>query len=574
MISPVTPEARASCDAPQPSAMGADGRLPLVIGVTGHRGLRDADMPNYRARVGEFFDDLQRRYPATPLRVLSALAAGADRLVAQIALERGIELIVPLPLEPADYERDFPDSVDEFRSLLRQVPAERVFVWPPHQDGNGTWYESPASRDRRYAEAGAFVADHCHILLAIWDGLPAEPQNAGTAAVVARKLGRLHDEDLEARTALDPGDSGPVFHVHAERPDSDAPRTREVQWRFPEDSSADLFDTVCARLDRFNAELARARVADEVPAAGAALLPGVTDLAAGDAALATAFAYADRLAAHYQRITHRVLRLTLLLAATMALIFEIYAEVLPVRIVPVGYLLCFALLTVVLFWHRGLDAQGRYLDYRALAEGLRVQFYWRLGGLADNAAASYLRKQLDELRWIREGLRAAGAAPPPPGAQPGLALRCWVHGQMDYYAARARLHERRLERIEHWSGAFLVIGLLATTSLVLLWNLLERRTGWHRWTVLIMGFAPIAAALWEVYGERIGARAQANQYARLATIFDRAERYLSRLEQRDSSLSRHQSEQTLLRELGHEALIENADWVLLLRDRPIALPKG
>ncbi len=554
-----------------------DGRLPIVIGVTGHRHLREGDLPGYRARVTEFFEGLQRRYPATPLRVISALAAGADRLVAELALERGYELIVPLPLEPEDYERDFPDSVTEFRTLLQRVPPERVFVWPRPDAANGSrWCETQAERDRQYAEVGAFVAEQSHILLAIWDGVPGEETSAGTGAVVAMKLGRVAGGRLSARSALDPDDSGPVFHVHAVRSGSDARAAQQVEWLFPEDSDAELFHTVCTRLNRFNSERARGRkrIRSAVPGAADSLLPGIEAEKGGDGALAMAFAYADRLAAHYQRITHRVLRLTLLLAAVMALTFEIYAEVLPVRAVPLGYLVCFALLTLVLIWHRRLDAQARYLDYRALAEGLRVQFYWRLAGLTDNASASYLRKQLDELRWIREALRATGAAPPPSAARPELALKCWVHGQAAYYAARARLHERRMMRIEHWSGAFLAIGLLAALSLVALWELLERLVTWHHWAVLVMGFAPVAAALWEAYGERIGARTQANQYARFAEIFSRAERFIDRLELEEPTPARREGELALLRELGREALIENADWVLLLRDRPIALPKG
>ncbi len=557
--------------------ISVDGRLPIVIGVTGHRHLRESDLPDYRARVSEFFAHLERRYPATPLRVISALAAGADRLVAELALERGYELIAPLPLEREDYERDFPDSVAEFRTILERVPAERVFVWPRPGDGNGSrWCETQAERDRQYVEVGAFVAEQCHILLAIWDGVPGEEASAGTGAVVAMKLGRAIGGQSSARSALDPDDSGPVFHVHAVRSGSDARARQKVEWLFPQDSDAELFHTVCTRLNRFNSETARSRkrIRSAVPAAAESLLPGIETERGGDRALAMAFAYADRLAAHYQRITHRVLRLTLLLAAVMALTFEVYAEVLPVRAVPLAYLLCFALLTLVLIWHRKLDAQARYLDYRALAEGLRVQFYWRLAGLTDNASASYLRKQLDELRWIREALRATGAAPPPSAAHPELAMKCWVHGQATYYAARAQLHERRMLRIERWSRVFLAIGLLAAFSLVALWKLLEQLATWHHWAVLVMGFAPVAAALWEAYGERIGARTQANQYARFAAIFSRAERFINQLERQEPTPSRREGELSLLRELGREALIENADWVLLLRDRPIALPKG
>jgi hypothetical protein len=564
---------RRAREASQDEARAADGRLPIVVGVTGHRHLREADLPSYRARVGEFFADLKRRYPATPLRVISALAEGADRLVAQLALEWGCELIVPLPLEPSEYERDFPESVAEFRALLERVPPERVFVWPL-ANGAHTQDEAPSERDRRYAEVGAFVAEQSHILLAIWDGVPGEEASAGTGAVVARKLGRVGLGQASARTALDPDDSGPVFHVHAVRSGSHAQAAHTAEWLFPQESDAELFRTACTRLDRFNSEAARTRVRASVPEAAASLLPDVAAHSASDRALAMAFAYADRLAAHYQRITHRVLRLTLLLAAVMALTFEIYAEVLSVRAVPLGYLLCFALLTLILIWHRKLDAQARYLDYRALAEGLRVQFYWRLAGLSDNASASYLRKQLDELRWIREALRAAGASPPPAQAEPELALKCWVHGQAAYYAARARLHERRMRRIERWSGVFLAVGLLAALALVALWDRLERLVSWHHWVVLTMGFAPVAAALWEAYGERIGARTQANQYARFAAIFLRAERFIERLELEEPTPARRAGELALLRELGREALIENADWVLLLRDRPVALPKG
>ena len=556
-------------------ATTADGRLPIVIGVTGHRHLQQDGLAGYRARVTGFFEELQQRYPATPLRIISALAEGADRLVAQLALQRGYELIVPLPLVPEDYERDFPDTVAEFRALLRQVPPERVFVWPrADTEGGSRWCSDAAERDRQYAEVGAFVAEQSHILLAVWDGAPGDEASAGTAAVVALKLGRAHTGQVGAQGGLDPDDSGPVFHVHAARSGSNGRATHQAEWLFPQDGDAELFHTVCTRLDRFNSDRAWVKVRSGMTAAADSLLPGVESGRRGDPALATAFACADRLAAHYQHITHRVLRLTLLLAAVMALTFEIYAEVLPARGVPLAYLLCFALLTLILVWHHRLDAQGRYLDYRALAEGLRVQFYWRLAGLTDNASASYLRKQLDELRWIREALRATGAVPPPAAAQPELALKCWVHGQAEYYAARARLHERRMHRIEGWSRVFLAVGLLAAFSLVALWAVLERRASWHHWVVLTMGFAPVGAALWEAYGERIGARTQANQYARFAAIFRRAERFINQLEAQPPTPARRERELAVLRELGREALIENADWVLLLRDRPVALPKG
>ena len=182
-------------------------------------------------------------------------------------------------------------------------------------------------------------------------------------------------------------------------------------------------------------------------------------------------------------------------------------------------------------WQKRLDAQGRYLDYRALAEALRVQFYWRLAGLNDSAAASYLRKQLDELRWIRDALRGGNALPPPaqaragPGAAPLGARPGPVLPQRAPRSLMARIH-----RVERTSAVFLAVRSACDHLAGRLLEPLGALGHTHHWLVLIMGFAPIAAALWEAYGERFGLRSQAHQYSRFAAIFDRAETAIARLE--------------------------------------------
>ena len=84
--------------------------LPLVIGVTGHRDLRETDIPLLKKALDNIFERLEdedadphhlpewlrqlmlgrldKRTGATPMIVLSALAEGADQLVAQVAIER------------------------------------------------------------------------------------------------------------------------------------------------------------------------------------------------------------------------------------------------------------------------------------------------------------------------------------------------------------------------------------------------------------------------------------------------------------------------------------------------------
>ena len=550
-----------------------DGRLPIVIGVTGHRYLRAADLSQHREHVRALFVQLRRRYPATPLRIVTSLAEGADRLVAEVALEEGHELLVPLPLEPADYERDFPESVGEFHSILRRVPAEQVFVLPRPAGAEWERLTPHDQREKCYRAVGMFLAQQSHLVLALWDGQPTA-SDAGTAAVVRMTLEGPSGHPEAGLRPLDAEDGGPVYHIHAPRAGDAAASVRKPEWLLPQEGDEALFHTLCSRIDRFNSEPLRDSVLDRLPEAAATLLPDVASRSTSEQTLATAFAAADLYARHYQRTTRLVLRLTLLFAAMLALTFELYAEVLPWRALPMSYLAAFASLTVILLWQRRRDVQGRYLDYRALAEGLRVQFYWRLAGLPDSASSSYLRKQLDELRWIREALRAAAALPPPQTAHPELALKYWVGGQATYYADRAHSHRKRMHLLEKSSQLFLGAGLLATAVLVVFWTRLESLPTWHRWLVVLMGFAPIGAALWETYAERLGLRTQVNQYVRFAGIFGRASRFAEQLDRNPSRHDRQHALVALLRELGREALMENGDWVLLLRERPIVLPKG
>ncbi len=110
-----------------------------------------------------------------------------------------------------------------------------------------------------------------------------------------------------------------------------------------------------------------------------------------------------------------------------------------------AYLGCWAL-GLGLWWFcvRRTDYQNRRQDYRALAEALRVQFYWRVAGLPDAAEDHYLRKQRSELEWIRYALRTwnalgtdgpeADATGVPAGI--GFVARFWVRGQHDYFSQK------------------------------------------------------------------------------------------------------------------------------------------
>src|SRR5215471_15694943 len=114
---------------PQPDSRA----VPIVLGVTGHRDPRAADLARLQRAMAAICEDFARRYRHTPLVLLSSLAQGADQLCANLALEKGLQVIAPLPLPAALYQQSSSFDNDEARhqlDTLLQHPHVTSFVVP------------------------------------------------------------------------------------------------------------------------------------------------------------------------------------------------------------------------------------------------------------------------------------------------------------------------------------------------------------------------------------------------------------------------------------------------------------
>jgi len=67
---------------------------------------------------------------------------------------------------------------------------------------------------------------------------------------------------------------------------------------------------------------------------------------------------------------------------------------------------CSAGAIAFLVWQATCQSAEQGHDCRALAEGLRVQFYWNLAGLGESVSSNYMHRQRSELDWIRGAIRA------------------------------------------------------------------------------------------------------------------------------------------------------------------------
>ena len=161
--------------------------------------------------------------------VMTPLAEGADRIAAVAAHELGIPITVLLPMPRALYESDFNgDSLAEFNEMLNAGRAGGAAAAGRHRC-RATLHSPGRARDLQYAQLGAYLAAHSHILLAIWDGKPSDAPG-GTGQVVT-----FHQHDVieliaegQHRSPIDftEDESDLVYHVVCSRRARGRPRGR------------------------------------------------------------------------------------------------------------------------------------------------------------------------------------------------------------------------------------------------------------------------------------------------------------------------------------------------------------
>lgn len=556
-------------------------KVPFVIGVTGHRDLVADELPAIRERVGELFAGLQRQFPELPILVMTPLAEGADRLVAEVAKEMGLPVEILMPMPRDLYQTDFSgESLSEFDEMLTLGEIVELPLVP------GNTAEMVASggrsRDLQYAQLGAYLAAHSHILLAIWDGKPPESVG-GTAHVV-----QFHQHDIiellaegQHRSPIDfaEDESDLVFHVACSRVADGAPREPlqpgQADWLTRDDvqprtrQMPERYRVVFERMIEFNADLDR-----PIPPGG--LSPLVTgddakQRAPGTEDIEQLYMVADVLAQHFKRYRRRLQVATYALAVCAIVSFIVWADLPNQEIMIYPYLMFIVLVVGLVYLERRKGWQRRSLEYRVLAEGLRVQFWWSMAGvIMENPSRfshdSFLRQQDLELGWIRNVMRFAGRRADAnigkeDGVDTDLVARVWVADQKSYYQSKSQERNKgsRLTSalvLATFGAGVGVAGIFAVFQA-------EIAAPWSNMLVALMGLLPFLAAVRQSYANSTAEREDFVQFGYMYRIFFNADRLLKSARNADAR-------RDILRALGEAALEEHGQWMLRQRERPAA----
>ncbi|MGI9236313.1 MAG: hypothetical protein ACR2QZ_02905 [Woeseiaceae bacterium] len=563
--------------------------IPLVVAVTGHRDLVPAEIPTIRDRVRELCAKLQRDYPDRRLKVMSPLAEGADQLVAEVALEMGVELVVTLPMQKSVYRSDFqsPEAVARFDALCDQATELYELPLASGNSDEGISANGP-QRTRQYAQLGVFLCAHCHVLLAIWDGKLTN-ELGGTGQVV-----KFHHDDImpdytpktvATQQMLVDDESDLVYHIVCSRNRSDGDPLEGLQpldwcW-FTKDrkhprsqelpKQHKLIFAHSAEFSRDAKRYAEAIQAEKYPLytnAQSAELPSGVD------AINRLYCISDWLAISYQKKVLRTLRTTHVLAFLMGLMFILYTDVEGWQYYMVAFLLFFVASAAVQYWAERQGWHRKYLDYRTLAEGLRVQFYWAVAGVRNENESKYthdnfLQAQDPELGWIRNIMRVAGthcdAAHTVSESGLQFVLREWIGdigggGQLAYFATKA-VDKAKRNRLTERLGK---LSLLTSVGVVLVFVTIGSRLPdhWSSPLLVAMGAMLLIYAIRQGYGYATAEKDLIKQYEFMLRLFQNAHRRLN-------NASDAQEKRQVLLALGGSALDEHAEWILMHRDRAI-----
>ena len=171
----------------------------IKIGVTGHRYLdNEIDLKKQifkvlSIEVPKLSTDNSSIMESSYLCVLTPLAEGADRLVAESILEFNDKsyLEVVLPLSPQDYKKTFNNPDDpRFAILLNKAKSIKQIRNEPKNNSN---IENLSETDfttnnnlflnKAFEEAGRYIANNCDVLIALWDGKKSNLMG-GTSEIV------------------------------------------------------------------------------------------------------------------------------------------------------------------------------------------------------------------------------------------------------------------------------------------------------------------------------------------------------------------------------------------------------
>ena len=611
-----------------------DYLIPIVIGVSGREAARSDD-ESLSSRLVPEMRRLRHTFPSSPFVVLSSLAGHQDCLLVRLAVEHlNAKLIAVLPFPPDEFIKTIPDdrSRQEFRELLAIAESSIDISALIKSRLDKVVDIAQGNRDLIERFTAAFIAEHSEVLFAVC-GEEEEKGHDTTAEIIKwiregsitrefslrQNKQSLDTMDTSMIVEFDP-EAGSVSTESAPADDDSVRRLsgpdtvdvlplsllRTISYRFFEvvhsanglldelyerffmrskNEDTDRYENspfigIMERIDGFNHDIGsyfEDHGENDFIQSRRYLLGNEWDneRISGDMALRkiiSLYSGSDVLSQYYQRKTGRIVNWIYLLFFAAVVLYGLIDWSSYLVLCYIGLLPAIALLVKKTSKDR---IEDRFLDYRALAEGLRVQFFWTLTGINENVSAHYLSKYEGLLTWIRKAVRSIEIVTLESeflnksrnqNEYLPLARKLWIDSQLEYFSSK----KRPLQIRTHQFGNIIFLSFVLTLMIAVSYGIYVLMAGVGNGDA-INDFQILLGVI-----AAVGVAAQAYKNKR---AYDEVQRRYSLAQQtyaaakRELEIGKVPPERVLLA-VGREALLENSDWLWTHRNVPIEVPKG
>jgi hypothetical protein len=565
-------------------------RAEFVLGVTGHRDLTSDSAEFACTEIRDFFSVLRDLLPDTPIRLVSGLAEGADRLVTEVALAEGISVdaVVPMPLD--HYKSDFSaDAFSELESILQSEDVRLIEIPLPSEEIIAEIAEPGPARDQSYERLSNEISRRCHLLISLWDGLSKDLEG-GTAYTTTRFICRSGTDtgNFEFLNEMPEGalSDGYAFWVPVGRESHNGEKAQNNSCYLAGILGSRLFvdqnempaelEQELQYLNEYNRVFLELRGGDHLQSAW-----GLFD-SIGDAdvekrmpelePIELEYRKADAMAVYFQGLSDRLFLIYSILAGVMGFAFLVYAKVYASAIFILIYIGIFVLGFLSFRWAHKRHWFSKHLMYRLVAEALRAKFYLALAGHHGAlSAAEFIRttriSNFSGFNWIVHAFRAAEPAVPLRQTASeadtewlGLAKKCWIEDQSRYFKGKTHVLHHSHERVEKIKSV-LLIGLFASGVLLLFFKaqMVEATIvgdfSIKTLLLFLMGLLPLWLGIWEIYANKMATKELAWQYANQAKLFAQAELRMASAKDDDGR-------RQVLSDLARDSLSETYMWIV------------
>lgn len=597
-----------------------EDKIPIIVGVTGHRKLLPEDIPRLKEEVKAALLEIGAMCKNTPVVMLNAFAEGADTLCAEVAIELGIKIYALLPCPAERYQESFEDPAAKARLPKLLESAERVII-APDVEVNKPWLQNAVQikdADYEYRQLGIYMASNCHILLALWDG--GEPHTnfgCGTAEVVRYALEQNY---LSREHLVRPGcinDSAVLWISTASA--NAAPAQGKRKWLASKyafakgerekvgkpwgdylmsEAPTGYVCDIIAKTDEYNASL------PEADPDAVKLWGNVEELDGYRRALRRHYIKADALSYSVnQKKYNAFLLLIACLGTLVALFFMLYDDAQQIYMIYLCAAALCALLAVTGYGKRK-KVHERYVGYRAFAEALRIQFY---ATMCVNAAESedtvggdgqseyhecicelYSWTQKSDMVWVSKALRTFDILYPSEKLliPSDRVMQTWIgeqeekpRGQLAYHSDRVEKNKARAKLYRTISSGIkiLSVAIYAVVFCLELATCFVHAGGgtwfwegdmagglaWRSLGVIVIGTATAASLLFSSYLGKLSYDRKASDNRKMMALYASAWARWKDIRNKHRPVDEVRK---FVREVAREELVENGIWCSYIID--------